>query len=503
MSTAQNQITQTSMVPPHSLAAFGRHKTALLERANPGIRRATPDSEVLASSDDEVEHSRPLQMMTNVGQFQKPTRRTSWLNEIPSNTARRSSAQCGGPSPNTSLPATPAADLSSWNPPAASPASKAANWSNAAVPSFPWSSTTIWNENKIESSQRHQQLGSSPANPKASSNSLLARELQNPSKSRNSSKDISIPFSIPLHPTPKTYRSQSYSVGQIDRGSPDANAAQSPTKLGRNVAGSQTGVLPRRPSRPSIFSDYGRDAGILGKVREVDDDEEGEESGAHSLHAAIQPTATNSLNCASTFSKNPARAQYDDTFRDRTGSAISVSSARSGQSPSAKSYAPHRDAFGSADIAVDDQDDGRHLTEVETQNVANESDERSSFHALGTNQHSVRASEARNTESAKRAQWQTSLGFDSLPEVSQSRRHSFADIPTRQGSISSTGEFRIAGNQSRNVRTDAADGDEGYGTYSEDATEVFKEHRKSTSFHKHMSIKCVPFWLNADEFRDS
>ncbi len=28
-----------------------------------------------------------------------------------------------------------------------------------------------------------------------------------------------IPFAIPLHPTPKTYRSQSYSVGQLE---PDA-----------------------------------------------------------------------------------------------------------------------------------------------------------------------------------------------------------------------------------------------------------------------------------------
>ena len=31
----------------------------------------------------------------------------------------------------------------------------------------------------------------------------------------------------------------------------------------------------------------------------------------------------------------------------------------------------------------------------------------------------------------KKAQWQTSLGFGSMREVPQSRRHSFADVPPR------------------------------------------------------------------------
>ncbi len=44
--------------------------------------------------------------------------------------------------------------------------------------------------------------------------------------------------------------------------------------------------------------------------------------------------------------------------------------------------------------------------------------------------------EHRTLDSVKKGQWQSSLGFGGLGEVPQSRRHSFADVPTRQTSIS-------------------------------------------------------------------
>jgi hypothetical protein len=40
----------------------------------------------------------------------------------------------------------------------------------------------------------------------------------------------------------------------------------------------------------------------------------------------------------------------------------------------------------------------------------------------------------------KKGHWVTSLGFGGLADIPQSRRHSFADVPTRQGSVSSAGE---------------------------------------------------------------
>jgi hypothetical protein len=48
--------------------------------------------------------------------------------------------------------------------------------------------------------------------------------------------------------------------------------------------------------------------------------------------------------------------------------------------------------------------------------------------------------ENRKLENVKKAFWQSSLGFGGLGDISQSRRHSFADVPTRQGSISSISE---------------------------------------------------------------
>jgi hypothetical protein len=38
-------------------------------------------------------------------------------------------------------------------------------------------------------------------------------------------------------------------------------------------------------------------------------------------------------------------------------------------------------------------------------------------------------------EQSRRPQWQTSLGWEELPNYSESRRHSMAEIPTRRGSI--------------------------------------------------------------------
>ena len=45
--------------------------------------------------------------------------------------------------------------------------------------------------------------------------------------------------------------------------------------------------------------------------------------------------------------------------------------------------------------------------------------------------------ENRKLENVKKAYWQSSLGFGGLSDIPQSRRHSFADVPARQGSVSS------------------------------------------------------------------
>lgn len=64
----------------------------------------------------------------------------------------------------------------------------------------------------------------------------------------------------------------------------------------------------------------------------------------------------------------------------------------------------------------------------------------SSTSANKITQYSLPGVDSRSIESAKKGQWQSSLGFGGLGELPQSRRHSFADVPTRQTSISSADE---------------------------------------------------------------
>ena len=51
--------------------------------------------------------------------------------------------------------------------------------------------------------------------------------------------------------------------------------------------------------------------------------------------------------------------------------------------------------------------------------------------------------ENRRLDGMRRTQWQSSLGFDIAEEGSQSRRHSFADLPSRQrnGSMAQTADY--------------------------------------------------------------
>jgi len=45
----------------------------------------------------------------------------------------------------------------------------------------------------------------------------------------------------------------------------------------------------------------------------------------------------------------------------------------------------------------------------------------------------------------RRAQWQSHLGWDDVPNVNESRRHSLADIPTRRGSFAADEPLNIMG----------------------------------------------------------
>ena len=482
MSTVQNRPAQLSKAAPPSLGAFASHKTALLGR--PGIRRSTPDSEALASSDDETDHPRQLPSSANISQPAKPARRTSWLNEIPSASTRKAATQLSNTySPNSSLPPTPSGDLTSWPQPSASPKmSGASGWGSAAGSSFPWSSTGIWNENRKDPPARLQEVLSSPATANAPNAPLLATDLHSTMKGRAPLKDNAIPFSIPLHPTPKTYRSQSYSVGQLDPESVHSSLTRSPGNVVRGRGAGQIANPQHRGPRPGVLGDLGHDSGTLGRVREVDDDDENENNSNNSqIYAVSQARTIEQLTRENALLRQAASGQYEKKFRDRTSSSISAISASSGFSNSVAPFRTSRmlnNGADGADLVIEDQEDvGARLENGSRSTFGRLSEQL--YNSLDRQQLSAAQIEHRNSESAKRAQWQTSLGFGSIPEIPQSRRHSFADVPTRQGSISSAGKSPLP--YSLDIpRTKPVERDEGYGTYGEEAQESLGEHREWT-----------------------
>ncbi len=228
-----------------------------------------------------------------------------------------------------------------------------------------------------------------------------------------------IPFAIPLHPTPKTYRSQSYSVGQLE---PDATAAaMGPSAIlgGRSRPIPHSG-LQHRPSRPSMLSEMANDGTMLGKVNEDDDDDS---------NGSVQGTQQRSAEAKTIEMLTRENAylrqqQYQNSRlrpRASTGTAYGYMA----------EPVPEE-----SDYAVDELDEANERTELAARRGAG--GRRMSEFGLGPYR-SPFSLENRKLENVKKAFWQSSLGFP-VGDVPQSRRHSFADVPTRQGSISSIGE---------------------------------------------------------------
>lgn len=214
-------------------------------------------------------------------------------------------------------------------------------------------------------------------------------------------------------------------------------------------------------------------------MREVDDDDENENGSEHSqLYSPSQARTIEQLTRENALLRQAASSQYENRFRDRTGSSISTSSGFSNALGSFRNHRMRNNTLECGDLAIEDHDDV---------GVPLDYPARAAFGRLGEQilndfdkqPLSTAQIENRNTESAKRAHWQTSLGFGSIPEIPQSRRHSFADVPTRQGSISSTGKSPLQ--FALDIpRTKPIDRDEGYGTYGEDSQEAQGEHREFT-----------------------
>lgn len=401
----------------------------LLDKLN--IRRATPDSisEAVASSDEEADalrsdHSQTIQPHNHI-------RRASWLND-PSQAAirpRKGSFPSASMSPTTSHPTTPSAEAgqSSWGPHSAS--SNIMGRPHAGPGSFAWG-TGIWSTDRKEPPARLAEVLPSPTTSLPPGNPFLGPDgmaSQTSPAPRESGPSSQIPFAIPIHPTPKNYRSQSYSVGQLDPETPtSATMVTSPGVVGPRGRGMPHPGLQHRPSRPSMLSEMSNDGGMLGKVKEVEDDDNDE---AETMQAPQQSAEAKTIEML-TRENAMLRQQQLHANRMRPRASTGFGNGYGLHDP-----VPEE----SSDYAVD-VDESNEVADIAAKRAFGR---RMSEFGSGPFRTSF-SLENRPLETVKKAIWSSSLGFGGLSDGPQSRRHSFADVPIRQPSIGSIGDQVIS-----------------------------------------------------------
>lgn len=443
MTSTTSSQAQAGQAKRTSFGGFpGGGASIFLDRSKAGFRGSTPDSEALASSDDEQDHHLRLHPVTsNPGP--KPVRRLSWLTDMQQVPNRKGSLGGNGPfapaSPNTT--ASPN-DQTPWGGNVASSTGSTIGRGHATSTSFPWGNP-IWNNDPQKGPpQRLTEVLPSPTSMVSpGSTSLYTEEpLHSPPLSQENMADSAIPFAIPLQPTLKTYRSQSYSVGQLDPESSNlpSNSYGGYNAYGRSRNGAPYAGLQHRPSRPSMLGDLSHDPPLLEQLREVEDDEESSNGSETDVQLSAQETKIQQLATENAMLRQAAAERSESAkLRNRAATSITSKALRS----SAQVYSQHsRDPLAEeTEYALYDFEDPETPKLYKYESV---NGRRSSEYATKSSPHYTVAGipENRTLESVKKGHWQSSLGFGGMGEPPQSRRHSFADVPTRQNSIGSAGD---------------------------------------------------------------
>ena len=444
MASNVNSAAHTSQAKRTSFSGFpGGNATILLEKSKAGIRGSTPDSEALVSSDDEQDHCHRLQSINNT-LGPKPTRRPSWLTEVQQAPQRKASLSGSGTfSPTSSHPETPPGDPTAWGTTNVSSTGSTIGRGHSNSTSFPWGSA-IWNaESQKGPPLRLTEVLPSPTSlvTPGSAGVYSEEAILSPPLGRENTVDSAIPFAIPLHPTLKTYRSQSYSVGQLDPESTNLPSQNFGGHFvnGRSRNGASYAGLQHRPSRPSMLGEISHDASLLEQLREVDDDDES----SNGSEAGIQLSATQARTIEQLAMENAmlrqAAADQIENARGRNRAITTNSSVKVPRSATQGHQSMHETLLKDSDYALYEADELKANRSCNYEGVS----ERKpiEFLAKRHTQYSLSGvAENRTLESVKKGQWQSSLGFGGLGELPQSRRHSFADVPTRQTSISSADE---------------------------------------------------------------
>ncbi|KAI4177333.1 MAG: hypothetical protein LQ343_000313 [Gyalolechia ehrenbergii] len=439
---SQSQLGQRKRT---SVGGYSGNASIFLEKAKAAKRGSTPDSEALASSDDEQEYHYRMQSIANL-QGSRPARRASWLTEVNQAPQRKGSLGGGGTfSPSASHPTTPSGEHLPWASVAAGTSiGSSTGRGHSSSMSIPWGSAIWSSDTQKGPPSRLTEVLPSPTTLVAptSAGSLVEEPLLSPTHSRESNTESAIPFAIPLHPTLKTYRSQSYSVGQLDPESAGSvpNNQAGHTLNNRSRSGASYSGLQHRPSRPSMLGDLSHDGCLLGQLREVDDDDEssaGSEAGGQlsNTHArTIEQLAMENaiLRQAAAEQVEHARGQH------RAGTTDSKSEALRHMTSNHRVYdSPQEEAdygYGEeAGIRIGHSYSNEGLRARRSSEYATKP---------ATQYTMAGIPEYRNLESFKKGQWQSSLGFGGVVETPQSRRHSFAEVPTRQTSIGSSADLK-------------------------------------------------------------
>ncbi|KAI9826159.1 MAG: hypothetical protein M1819_007415 [Sarea resinae] len=420
----------------------GNSHSALLDKAKMNARRSTPDSEVLASSDDEQDNRIQTQAAP-LPNPSKPARRSSWLNEIQPGPQRKPSFANPTFSPVSPHPTTPSGDQNPWATGVAPHGASNIGRGSSGSASYPWGNG-IWNHDtrKDPPSRLSEVLSAHPVGENLNPSSRHSDDpLAGSSYTRRPSAETALPFAIPLHPTPKTYRSQSYSVGQMEAESTSGApaGAQGMHLPGRMRAGQQQPGLQHRPSRPSLLNEVPHDGTALGRLREVEDDEESpngslEDSQLSSDHARNIARENEQLAWQNALLRQQVAATQAERLQTRNRAAtINFSNGANDASGGAENSTDR------SEYAIDEADDLSELQDYRNRGLLGRR-----FSEYGANVEPRYPSpgflDNRKLESIKKAHWSTSLDFGGLAEIPQSRRHSFADVPTRHPSVGSIGE---------------------------------------------------------------
>ncbi|KAF2493376.1 hypothetical protein BU16DRAFT_78349 [Lophium mytilinum] len=336
-------------------------------------RRPTPDSEVLASSDEDAsEH-----VLTRVKSNPLAARRqsSSWLNDIQ---PHRKVSLGGASQTGNSQPPTPVTEQG-MNQPRAGPAS------------FPWNAGVF-----------------------TSTRDGL------PSPTQQEQADPTIGFLLNQKPVRKAVRSLSYSVGQQD----DESASPNPSAhfAGRGSRVNSTSVR-HRPSKPSLLGEAPLDSTGLPQLLEDDDDvnsNSNESEGGLKLPASYwgKPDTT-----AEGSSNALLRQAAEQNARARH---------RASATGSPPAYNRRKTAGPTRGLSLTEFDSA--IEEMEDQMEELAAYRRYSEHAVGLGAGLDRIStDTGIMDSPKKPHWTTSLNFGD-PFDTHSRRHSFADVKSHQSS---------------------------------------------------------------------